>query len=134
MSKADVSASPRHLRIFVVENHPDTLKYLGMYLESMGHAVVSAQTMQGALAALPAANCNVLLSDIGLPDGDGWELLRQVRRTRPIYAIAMSGMGMGPDCARSLEAGYRHHLLKPYSPKELDAMLEEAAAELHAGA
>ena len=133
MNTGNASASARPLRIFVVENHPDTLKYLRMYLESKGYEVESARTMQGALAALPAANSDVLLSDIGLTDGDGWELLRQVLRVRPIYAIAMSGMGMGLDRTRSLEAGYRHHLLKPYSPDELDGMLEEAASELRVG-
>lgn len=122
----------RSLRVFVVENHPDTLKYLQMYLEQMDHVVQSARTMAEALAALPGADAEVLISDIGLPDGDGWELMRRLRLPRPIYAIAMSGFGMNADHARSRAAGYRHHLLKPFSPDDLDAMLEEAAHELHA--
>ena len=125
-------APPRALRIFVVENHPDTLKYLRMYLEAVGHEVSTALTMQAALAALPDADPDVLLSDIGLPDGTGWELLQRLqgRFRRPVYALAMSGFGLNADQARSRAAGFRHHLLKPFSPGRLDTLLEEAAREL----
>ena len=122
--------SAHTLRVFIVENHPDTLKYLRMYLEETGHVVQSARTLAEALAALPEADADVLISDIGLPDGNGWDLLHDVRLPRPIYAIAMSGLGMNADRARSSAAGYRHHVLKPFSPDELDTMLEEAAREL----
>ena len=121
---------PKPLRIFVVEDHPDTLEYMQMYLEVLGHTVLTADTMTKALTALPRADCDVLISDIGLPDGDGWLLMRRLQLPRPIYAIAMSGFGMGEDQLRSREVGYRHHLLKPIHPKELDAALEEAVREL----
>jgi CheY-like chemotaxis protein len=117
------------LRIFVVENHADTLKYLRMYLEQMGHEVTSARSMKEALETLADADFDVMISDIGLPDGDGWELLRRAQFDGPVYAIAMSGFGMNADRARSKEAGFRHHILKPFAPDELDSMLEEAARE-----
>lgn len=123
---------PTPLRVFVVENHPDTLSALTLYLEEMGHVVLSATTMTEALEKLPDAACDVLLSDIGLPDGDGWELLRSFCAGRdpcPIYAIAMSGFGLNADRARSEEAGYRHHLLKPFDPDEFDEILAEASHE-----
>ena len=120
------------LRIFVVENHPDTLESLQIYLEEMGHTVASAGTVADALAALPDANCDVLISDIGLPDGTGWDLLQRLQLPRPIYPIAMSGFGMNADHARSRAAGFRHHLLKPFTLKELDVLLEEAAHDLPA--
>ena len=125
-------ASPRALRVFVVENHLDTLKYLRMYLETVGHEVSSAHTMEEALAALPMADPDVLLSDIGLPDGTGWELLQRLNGhfRRPVYTLAMSGYGLNADQARSRAAGFRHHLLKPFSPDRLDALLDEAAREL----
>ena len=128
-----MSESPsatRPLRIFIVENHPDTLKWLGLYLEDSGHTVVSARTMREALEALPSADCQVLISDIGLPDGDGWQLLRNARLEQPVYAIAMSGFGMNADRSTSEAAGYRRHLLKPFKTVELDRMLEEAVEEL----
>ncbi len=126
------ACKPRPLRIFLVENHPDTLKYLRMYLEAVGHEVSAALTMQAALAALPDADPDVLLSDIGLPDGTGWELLQRLqgRFRRPVYALAMSGFGLNADQARSRAAGFRHHLLKPFPPGRLDTLLEEAAREL----
>jgi len=126
---SDPTPATRQLRIFVVENHPDTLKWLGLYLEDCGHTVLSARTMGEALEALPSADCQVLISDIGLPDGDGWQLLRDVRLERPLYAIAMSGFGMNADRAKSEAAGYRQHLLKPFKTGELDRMIEEAAEE-----
>ena len=123
---ADLS---KPLRIFVVENHRDTREYLQLYLETLGHTVLTADSMTKALAALPQADCDVLISDIGLEDGDGWLLLRRLQVPRPLYAVAMSGFGRGADEVRSQEAGYRHHLLKPLYPKELDDVLAEASRE-----
>jgi two-component system CheB/CheR fusion protein len=121
-------AATRPLRIFIVENHDDTRFLLGLLLEQLGHTVFSAPTQAEALAAIPAARCDVLISDIGLPDGSGWELMKSLGDARPPYAIAMSGFGMASDRQRSLSAGYRHHLLKPVEPNQLENLLDEAAA------
>ncbi len=123
-------ASPATLRIFIVENHDDTRFLLGLLLEQLGHAVMSVATMQEALRTIPGANCDVLISDVGLPDGNGWELIKQLGTSRPMYAIAMSGFGMSSDRERSRMAGYRHHLLKPIEPNQLEKLLAEAAAEI----
>jgi CheY-like chemotaxis protein len=120
-------ARRRPLRIFVVENHEDTRYLLGLLLEQLGHTVLSAATLGEALDALPASECDVLISDIGLPDGNGWELMMRLGDDRPPYAIAMSGFGMASDRQRSLAAGYRHHLLKPVEPNQLELLLDEAA-------
>jgi two-component system CheB/CheR fusion protein len=117
------------LRIFIVENHEDTRFLLGLLLEQLGHTVASVATMQEALQTIPGARCDVLISDVGLPDGNGWELLKKLGADRPRYAIAMSGFGMSADRERSRAAGYRHHLLKPVEPNELETLLDEAAAE-----
>ena len=120
------------LRVFVVENHRDTLVYLQMYLESLGHTVETASTVKEAREALGKGGHDVLISDIGLNDGTGWELLRQVHvdLPRPLFAIAISGFGRSSDHVRSKEAGYRYHLFKPFDPKGLIEMLEEAGREL----
>ena len=120
------------MRVFVVENHPDTLRSLRLYLELAGCAVESASTVAEALAMIPRTHCDVLISDIGLPDGDGWGLLRTLRERdqAPAYAIAMSGFGMNADHVRSQDAGFRHHLFKPFDPGDFDAMLAEAANEI----
>ena len=132
-------ASPEHasvpsaqLRILVVENHPDTLKYLCMYLKLMGHTVQAARDKAESLAFLNNSHYDAMISDIGLPDGSGWDLLQEAPDPKPGYAIAMSGFGMNADRSRSLAAGYRHHLLKPFPPEELDIYLSDAAREMHA--
>lgn len=117
----------RSLRILLVENHEDTLRWLTLYLEDLGHKVVSTRTLAEAHAALVSDRCEVLISDIGLPDGTGWELLERARPPRPIFAIAMSGFGMNADNGRSRAAGYHHHLIKPFKLDELDQLLHEAA-------
>lgn len=117
------------MRIFVVENHGDTLDCLAFYLQEIGHTVESACSMAEALEKIPAANCDVLMSDIGLPDGDGWELLQNLGKNRPHYAVAMSGFGRTSDRLKSKAAGYRHHLLKPVTPDQVDQLLEEARQE-----
>jgi CheY-like chemotaxis protein len=118
------------LRIFVVEDHKDTLKALQLYLEQLGHIVLFAQTKAEALKEIPTSNCQVLISDINLPDGNGWELMHEIKNSRPSYAIALSGHGMKADRAMSAEVGFRHHVVKPIFPRKLDALLEEATAEL----
>ncbi len=116
------------LNIFVIENHKDTLVYLTRYLEQQGHSVQSARNLEEARAGLAKSAPDVLISDIGLPDGDGWEFMRSLD-PKP-FGIAMSGFGTAADCSKSRSAGYRHHLIKPFLPDDLDVMLEAAAEEL----
>lgn len=116
--------------MFIVENHDDTRLLLCLLLEQLGHTVFAAATMREALHAIPQSRCDVLISDIGLPDGDGWELMQRLDGQRPAYAIAMSGRGLAGDHARSQAAGFRHHLVKPTEPEEIAVLLERAACEL----
>jgi CheY-like chemotaxis protein len=123
-----MSPSPRPLKILLVENHEDTLKYLARYLEIQGHEVCGTRDMASAVEALTASKFDILISDIGLPDGDGWQLIRQLK-AKP-FGIAMSGFGTHSDREKSLAAGYKHHLTKPFLPEDLDALLASAAAQL----
>ncbi len=118
------------LRIFIVENHDDTRYLLGLLLEQLGRTVFSAATLSEASEKVPGARCDLLISDIGLPDGSGWDLMVRLGDDRPPYAIAMSGFGMSSDRQRSLSVGFRHHLLKPVEPNHLEKLLDEAATEL----
>ena len=119
------------LRVFVIENHDDTRQTLSQLLSMLGHEVRCASSMREALAALPEAEPDVVLSDIGLPDGDGWELMERAHLPLGVYAIAMSGYGMSADKERSAAAGFRHHLVKPMDLVKLEALLDEAAREVH---
>jgi DNA-binding response OmpR family regulator len=114
------------LSVFLVENHEDTVKYIRLYLEQLGYKVCIAADMATALREIPNSLCDVLISDIGLPDGDGWQLMEKLGDQRPRFAIAMSGYGTDNDERRSRAAGYDHHLIKPFAPDALVALLREA--------
>jgi DNA-binding response OmpR family regulator len=117
------------LRVFLVENHEDTVKYIKLYLEHLGHVVLVAEEMKTALREIPESRCDVLISDIGLPDGDGWVLLEKLGAQRPPFAIAISGYGTGNDQQKSRAVGYNSHLVKPFLPNALLALLEAVAKE-----
>jgi CheY-like chemotaxis protein len=125
-----MKSEEKSLRILIVENHPDTVKWLQLLLEDLGHQVAATRNLAEGRAALRQQKWDVLISDIGLPDGTGWELLEQGPRERPAFSIAMSGFGMNADSARSRAAGFRHHLLKPFKTSELEKLLAEASTEL----
>ena len=116
----------RRLDILLVEDHEDTAQTLRESLVAWGHRVRVADAVGAALREAAAAPCEVLISDIGLPDGSGVDLIRQIRPAPTVGAIAMSGFGMEEDLTRSRDAGFNRHLTKPV---EL-AQLEQAIAEL----
>lgn len=121
------------VKIFVVDDNKDTLHLLACLLEGAGFEVRCTGTMQAALLEFPEFGSQLLLSDIGLPDGDGWELLRQLGQAglHP-YAIAMSGFGTPADHAASARAGFRHHMVKPIDLDALERVLDEARREVAA--
>ena len=121
------------MRIFLVENHPDTLRCLQRHLLRTGYEVGTALTYADALRDLSANPYDLLLTDLGLPDGDGWTLLKQLGDARPPLAIAMSGRNSPEDLARSQEAGFQHHLAKPFLPDDLDQVLRTVLEEKHKG-
>ena len=118
------------MRILVVENHADTRLVLKMYLEYLGHTVRMAASRAEALAEASAMPCDVVLADIALSDGDGRERLQQAQFPHPVYAIAMSDHGSLSDRERSLGAGFRGHLRKPFDVDLLHDMLQEAMREI----
>jgi len=111
--------------ILIVENHADTAKYLQMYLAECGHRAEVAVTLQEGVAALSRNVYEVVFSDIGLPDGSGWDLLQLASPTYPLFAIAMSGYGTSADRERSRKAGFRSYLLKPFTLDDVDDVLLE---------
>lgn len=125
------TAGHANLKVFLVEDNPDTRLMLAQVLEIDGFDVRTAGTMHAALQEFPIFGGEVLLTDLGLPDGDGWELLRQLQRAGSLpFAIAMSGFGTLSDIAASKAAGFRHHLVKPFELDALGHLLEEARLEI----
>ena len=117
------------LRVFLVENHEDTVRYIKLYLKQLGHEVSVAGEMETALREVPQSRCDILISDIGLPDGDGWLLLEKLGPQRPAFAVAISGYGTCNDQRKSHAVGYNFHLVKPFLPDALLALLRQAAEE-----
>ena len=113
------------MNILLVEDHPDTAAVIKRYLECAGHEVATAGTRQEALAHPGLSRIEVFICDIGLPDGSGRDLLPELRaRVGPAYAVAITARGLPDDKARSLQVGFQAHLIKPFAPYELVALLQ----------
>jgi PAS domain S-box-containing protein len=124
-------------RILLVDDHADTLSVMRRLLRRHGHAVVTATSVTAAVTAVRAAAAgdefHLILSDIGLPDGTGHDLLRRVRAFTAAPAIALSGFGTDADIRRSEEAGFCRHLVKPVAPDLLEAVIGECLRRAPAG-
>ena len=118
------SPSGRRLRVLVVEDNHDAAESLTTLLQLWGHDVRVAYDGPAALRLAEAETPDVILSDIGLPGMDGYELARQLR-ARPAFGrvvlVALSGYGRDEDRRMAAEAGFDHHLVKP---PELDTLLQ----------
>ena len=112
------------LRILLVEDHKPTAEVLSHLLERAGHRVVSANTIFDALAAAAANQFDIVVSDLGLPDGSGNDLMRQLSDTYGLRGIALSGYGMDEDIARSHESGFVAHFIKPIDFHHLERALK----------
>ncbi|HYR59284.1 MAG TPA: PAS domain S-box protein, partial [Chthoniobacteraceae bacterium] len=109
-----ITPAGRPLRLLVIEDHESTLATLGRLLSRAGHNVTCAGSAASALEAARATAFDAVISDIGLPDASGHELLSQLRALQPgLGAIALSGYGMEDDLRLSEEAGFHAHLIKP---------------------
>ncbi|MCL2648175.1 MAG: GAF domain-containing protein [Phycisphaerales bacterium] len=110
----------KSLRILLVEDNGDTLRVMQRLLVTDGHNVVTASDLTTALDALAVATFDLLISDLGLPDGSGIDLMNEIRRRNlNLPAIALSGYGQEEDVRRSQQAGFLLHLTKPTSIERL---------------
>ena len=115
------------LRILLVEDHQDTRRTLSRLLTHFGHKVITADNVRSAMQIVDLDAINVLLCDIGLPDGSGFDVVSRTRAKRPIKAIALTGFGTEDDLRRSKEAGFDFHLVKPVNFQELQNVLDQIA-------
>jgi hypothetical protein len=120
--------SARSLRILLVEDHEDTAHVLRRLLERLGHHVELADSVATAIEAAKKP-FDLLLSDIGLPDGTGNDLIRELRQSQHLNvpAVALTGFGMEDDVARSREAGFTDYLTKPVNFQRLQIMIQKIA-------
>jgi CheY-like chemotaxis protein len=120
-----VQTSP--LRVLLVEDHAETARLLSRLLECSGHAVTTAGNVESALHLAREGRFDVVVSDIGLPDGTGYELMKRIQQECPIPGVALTGYGMDDDLQRSTEAGFADHILKPIDAQHLEAVLSKVA-------
>jgi PAS domain S-box-containing protein len=131
-----VASSNIQLRIMLVEDHQDTAATLLRLLSRRGYEVQSASSVTSALELARSFTFDVLVSDIGLPDGTGVDLLRKLRevpRMASIPGVALSGFGMDEDIARSKDAGFTDHLTKPVDFALLQQCLTRIGQQLANG-
>ena len=125
-------ASLNGIRVFIVEDETDTREVLERFLTASGAHVVAVSTATEALAMLPRCKADILVSDIGLPNMDGYELMQRVRlmdaeNCGAIPAIALTAYARSEDRTRAFRAGYQAHLAKPIEPAELVATIASFA-------
>ncbi|HEX2852120.1 MAG TPA: PAS domain S-box protein [Opitutaceae bacterium] len=113
------------IRILLVEDHEPTRKTLEQLLRRRNYAVVSAASLQEARDRAAAGSFDLVISDLGLPDGDGATLMAELRDQRGLAGIALTGYGMEDDIARCRAAGFATHLTKPIRVEALEAALGE---------
>ncbi len=114
-------------RLLLVEDHLATLAALTRALSNDGHAVATATSVADALALAGTTQFDLAICDIGLPDGSGLELMRQLRGRHQLRGIALSGFGTDEDRAASQAAGFYLHLVKPVAIGILRQAIAQAA-------
>jgi PAS domain S-box-containing protein len=127
-SQPGADAHPSRLRILLVEDHNDTARVLARLLRHFGYEIAVAGTVEEALSAFHSQQFDAILSDIGLPDGTGYQIMSEAKRTSEVKGIALTGYGMSEDVRRSKEAGFDFHLTKPVDVAELRTVLRKLSA------
>ncbi|WP_119155032.1 hybrid sensor histidine kinase/response regulator [Caldimonas tepidiphila] len=117
------ASTTQPIELLIVEDNPDSAEALALLLETLGHRVETAATVAAARLRLSQRGFDAVVSDIGLPDGSGLDVVRLLQGRCP--AIALTGYGSPEDLRRSREAGFAAHLTKPIDPMTLHHALLE---------
>ena len=113
--------------VLLVEDNRDTLRLLTRLLKGMGYKVLAAENTAAAMELASDNSSCILISDIGLPDRSGWELMHELRQRYGMRGVAISGFSSEDDRQRSREVGFAAHLVKPVNVRELEQVLLELA-------
>ena len=116
------------LRILVVEDHGETRRALSRLLSYFGHEISVADSTQSALKFVDAKRFDVVLSDIRLPDGTGYEVISNAKLKQRVKGIALTAFGADEDIRRSNEVGFDFYLTKPVGFCELRSVLSQVAS------
>ncbi|HTL67294.1 MAG TPA: response regulator [Lacunisphaera sp.] len=118
------------LKIMLAEDHRDTREAIMKWFGAHGYAARAAPDVRSCLALDECEPCDVLVCDLILPDGNGWDLMRELSGRHRLVGIAASGRSAAADRARSREVGFIEHLVKPFTFQALAAALELASGHL----
>lgn len=115
------------LRLLLVEDHADTAKAMARLLKATGgHTVTVAETAGAALEHAQAHEFDLVISDIGLPDATGYELMIQLRDKHGLKGIALTGYGSDDDQQKARDSGFIAHVLKPINITMLNKAIADA--------
>ena len=115
------------MNVLLVEDHADTRDVLVKLLRRWGHLVTEAATVASAVSLLRKDQFDVLLRDIGLPDGDGLEVLAESKRCCSARLnVALTAHGNAEDRDRGIRAGFHHYLTKPFDAARLKTVIARA--------
>ncbi|MDQ6624025.1 MAG: response regulator [Verrucomicrobiota bacterium] len=117
----------RQFRVFVVEDHADTARGLKAFLELAGYTVDIASNMKSAMQIAEHKTFDVLVCDLSLPDGTGWELMEALRKKSPVRGIVFSAFDEPEHVERSRAAGFEQHVVKGTTPEALLAAIDRIA-------
>ena len=113
--------------ILVVEDDDATRAYLADNLSADGYAVLAADCARDGWRLLETKFPDLVLVDVGLPDGSGLELMRELLAIRSIKGIALTGYGTESDVQQTREAGFAAHLTKPINVGDVEAVIQRLA-------
>jgi CheY-like chemotaxis protein len=114
----------RHRRVLLVDDHHDTCIGMKRMLERRGYEITVAHSADQAVEKVRTQDFDLLISDIGLPDRSGYELMREVRLNRNLPGIALSGFGTEQDVSQARAAGFSEHLTKPINFERLEKTIQ----------
>jgi signal transduction histidine kinase/CheY-like chemotaxis protein len=115
--------------LLVVDDHQDTCLGMKMLLERRGYQITLAHSANQAIEKAQAEKFDLLISDIGLPDRSGYELMKELRAKNALRGIALSGFGMENDISQARAAGFSEHLTKPINFDRLDEAIRNLLVE-----
>ncbi len=123
VASTSVKPSSGGARVLLVEDHADTARMLSKLLKLSGFEVKTASSVAAALQVAETESFDVVVSDIGLPDATGYDLMKQLRDRYGVRGIALSGYGMEEDMRKSREAGFVEHVVKPVNLDHLQSVI-----------
>ena len=122
--QAEATVSQHHRRVLLVDDHHDTCIAMKRMLERHGYEITVAHSAEQAVEKVRIEDFDLLISDIGLPDRSGYELMREVRVSKDLPGIALSGFGSEQDVKQARDAGFAEHLTKPINFERLEKTIQ----------